>query len=446
MNIRRIVSFLLLMAILGLCLASCSDAGGKDDSTAATTTEVTEAPEDAILLYDGEEVKLQMVVPEGSGKELTTAFFDLKAKLEDIIGEKIKNKDDFARDDEIKSAKDEILVGRTNRPATKEALESISLKMTYTVVVNKNGVVLVGNSLGLTLKAIEYFADEYLPQNLVKSGEAYYIKCGAYVGEEEKDASFVSYAVMYYLAGEEFKYDTATEYLTIPRIEGHYIQQGACLDDKGKYAYFALRDKNDNCSIAKYDFTTKELIMTKANVGANHANDMCYNPNNNTVLISNCTNFPTVVSIYNADDLSLIRHKDIGLSNSAIDYNAKRNQYVICGGGQITILDENFKKVRSFKTQPVIHVSQGMNCDDEYIYCFQSDNTKNNEEAVGNVIYIYDWDGNFIFKMKFPDISTRRTMEAETMMNYGSDLYAVCYDQKNKCGVVHKMTFTVPEQ
>ena len=38
-------------------------------------------------------------------------------------------------------------------------------------------------------------------------------------------------------------------------------------------------------------------------------------------------------------------------------------------------LDNQFRFVKSFAHQPVIYTSQGMHCDDSYIYCIQSDNS-----------------------------------------------------------------------
>ena len=409
---RIVISIVLALCILVLCFTSCS-------MPLEDGTDVSD--ENMLLLYDGEKYNLEMVLPEGSESTITSPFFALSAKIQELVSSKkpISYKDDYVKNkQEVDNAKNEILVGETNRPATQSLLKDIHMKMCYKVEVDTDGITIVGNSSSLTAKAINYFMNEYLSENLVKIDNVYYIRCGEYTSEEDEEASFIAHAVLSYKSGVDFKYKIEN-YMNVVPVGDHWGQQGGCIDKEGNYAYFSFIDLDDNASLVKYDMRTKQVVLTKKNVQTNHSNDIAYNSNNNTIVVSHCTVSPTYVSIFDADTLELIEHKDIGISQSAISYNAKRNSYVVKGSGRIRVLDENFKEIFSFAHEPSKYTSQGMHCDDDYIYCIRSSGA----EVSGNVIYIYDWEGNFIFMMKIPE----RTSETESIFHYGKDLYFTCY-------------------
>lgn len=141
-----------------------------------------------------------------------------------------------------------------------------------------------------------------------------------------------------------------------------------------------------------------------------------------------------MVSVFRADTLELVERKNLGFSNSAIGYNADRGQYVVMGEGFFRILNEDFQVVEAFPHRPSQYTSQGIHCDENYIYRVESAST----EASGNILEIYDWNGNYVLEMELADIA----VETETIFHFGSDLYVNCYAGSKKGGILYRLTMT----
>ncbi len=439
---KTVIWILIVVMCLGL-LASCKSDGDeetKDSETSSDTVnhtpETDHAPENALKLHDGKTFQLKMILPEKSTKTVSDRFFKLRKRLQTAIAaqEPAEYSTDFSKnEEEIATATGELLVGATNRPASREALRKFGKKFCFSVDVNENGIVMAGISDHYTVLAMDYFTSTYLPENLVAYNGEIYLKYGSYTSDPSDNYSFISYVSMCVKNDFQFSYQVE-EYMTVAGIGTHKIMQGACADPEGNYAWFVLRDKNDNCSMAKYDLKTKELIKTKENIDCDHGNDCAYNPKNNTVIVSHCNNRNTMISVFNADTLERIAMKNVG-TNSAVAYCAEKGRYVIMGGGNFTMLDDDFVQVNSFpQTQTVINTSQGIHCDSEYIYWVLS--ASSSKGGKGNIIMIYDWSGNYIYTMDVPEI----TIETEAMFTIGNDLYINCYPGKSKGGLVYKLT------
>lgn len=431
--------FLLLILLCAACiLSACSTApAGSVEETTATPDESTaaEVPEHALLLFDGESFHLSVIVSENASKTVRSAALSVMNALSSLGSKSASMKftDDFSNDEAvIREAKNEVLVGETNRPVSAASQKKVLLKFSHSVEVSEDRVILAGSSDQEVEKAATYFCDVYLPSHIFRSGNAVYLLPEVYEGPAGT-ASFIGYAVAYDRAGETLRYKTELM-LNIPGVSDTIfnIQQGACIDDKGKYGYFVMRDPDDNCALVKYDLETGQLIASKNDIGCAHGNDACYNPQNNTVVVSHCTIDPRFLSVFNADTLELIRRVDTGYNNSAVAYCPSRGLYVIMGGGYFYYLDADFKLVEQHPTRLTPYTSQGIHCDDQYIYRVESSSA----DIKGNVIEVYDWDGNYVLKMPLPDIS----IETETLAHLGEDFYVICYVGKKKGGRIYKMS------
>ena len=436
MNMKLRVPILILLC-LSLVLCACSEGStARQDDTSIGSTEVTAAaPDQALLLFDGTSFRLSVIVSEFASATVRSAASAVMRALTALGSESasVKFTEDYTNDEAvIREAKNEVLVGLTNRPVSIAAQKGTLRSGPYSVEVNADRVVLAGISDSDVAAAAAYFCETFLPAHIFRNGSSVYLLPGSYEAPAA-DASFIGYAVAYNRAGEAFRHQTKQllEIAGIPDTAFN-IQQGACFDEQGKYGYFVLRDKKDNCALVKYDLQAGALVASNLDIGCDHGNDACYNPDNNTVVISHCTVNPSMLSVFDADTLELIRRVNTGYNNSAVTYCRSRGQYVIMGEGYFRYLDAEFRLVEEHATRQTPYTSQGIHCDDRYIYRVESSSAA----VKGNVIEVYDWDGNYIMMMKLPDIS----LETETLAHLGKDLYVICYVGKQKGGRVYQLT------
>ena len=264
------------------------------------------------------------------------------------------------------------------------------------------------------------------------------------------EVNYMTKEVAAYLSGQTMSY-TQSKWLQTDGITSggttHKAQQGGCTD--GTYVYLSYRNSKNESSIEKIRLSDGASVKTAFNIGTGHANDLCYNSRTNKIIaaenVLNCTTdtMTANVKIINPSTLQVEETKQIVTSSpqisttSILSYNAARDVYVCSGGGYFFILDNEFRMIRKFAAQSALYTYQGSYCDDMYIYSIQSAKPAN--DAHGNVVYVYDWHGNFVQLFKFKDSPmTSDTMESEDMFIIGDALYAVCYDQSNKYPVIYK--------
>jgi len=212
--------------------------------------------------------------------------------------------------------------------------------------------------------------------------------------------------------------------------------QGGC-SDGSKYYYVILmhydlasKQENNYSVIAKFDINTGEVVKLSERVSLHHANDMTYNPKDNTVIV--CHNRPRAkwLSIFDADTLEFIRKVEIAVDAYSIDYNEKRNCYLlgISGSYNFVFLDENFEllndKVYSWDESTTRYVKQGACVDDEMLYFILWDGRHTHLDDFQNGISVYNWDGEFLGVIEF-NIGIR---EPENLSIIDGKIYAVCGD------------------
>ena len=78
----------------------------------------------------------------------------------------------------------------------------------------------------------------------------------------------------------------------------------------------------------------------------------------------------------------------------------------------MTIYDGNFKPIKTLTVKPTGYTTQGIECDENYIYCVQ---------YVKNVLLVYDWDGNLL-----TETILRFGQEPENVMIVDGQMYVGC--------------------
>lgn len=197
--------------------------------------------------------------------------------------------------------------------------------------------------------------------------------------------------------------------------------QGGCFD--GRYWYQAFinainygQELENPDVVVKYDTVTGQVVAESEVIKMNHANDIAYNPRTNELVVAHCMGPGNLISVLDADTLKLKRGPiDIKFNINAIDYNAKRNQYValLAATNNFGFLDANFQWVGEICdgwTTALNYTTQGICCDDNYIYHGMYN---------PNCIVVYDWNGNFVTCITLDKVNG----ETENMTVIGNDVY-----------------------
>ncbi len=229
-------------------------------------------------------------------------------------------------------------------------------------------------------------------------------------------------AILDYLSAFEVDELTEVDKIVVPSFSyngtTYKSMQGGVSD--GKYCYIHRYLSDDKATIIqKIDIATGQVVAKSAPLFLGHANDAAYNPNTNQLVI--CHNSPNrwEITVVDADTLEVIEVKTLGILIFALAYNAERNLYVagLSGGQNLAILDENFNLITQIDVAYTTFTTQGITCDDSYIYCAQYNGT------VGSLLVKYDWEGNFAGSILLPAFDGSRNHEIEHLTVVGDRLY-----------------------
>ncbi len=173
---KRIISFLLVLVLaLGL-LAGCGGDGDGDttdvsNSGSAATGTISKA--DIVFVKGGESV-YKIIRPAESVLDETTPAALIFKQMKSVLGISIKNSSDS--DDGTDTY--EILIGRTNRPESQQALDYMKSKGNgryddwIICTIGKKIVINANNTKSLN-DAAKYFVDNYVKADGVKGGIEY---------------------------------------------------------------------------------------------------------------------------------------------------------------------------------------------------------------------------------------------------------------------------------
>lgn len=201
------------------------------------------------------------------------------------------------------------------------------------------------------------------------------------------------------------------------------VLQGSCSDGNNIYVVME-KSGSGTCVIVKLDLNGNE-IGRSAVLELDHGNDITYNSVTDQLVISHTLTHPDRVTLINPEDLTVIGTKDLGFNIYAIDYCRATNQYVagLQGSYGIAIFDGDLNPVTCYPSGANSgYTSQGIYCDEQYIYLPQSIAGKDGAED-RNAIICYNWSGKYC---GFFEV-TGAPYEIESMFAIGDQLYVGYY-------------------
>lgn len=409
-----------------ILMTSCTFAGnGKDGETeysgtrsdTPSQTEGEKEPERFFVSKDGvcDYKIIRSTNVTSSVKRLCAEF---RTELERRAGGNISIGDDFiSYNESVDPEAKELIIGETERE------ESIKLKSELDALGgNRYGIYAAGPKvavlgtdtystyLGL-LRLFEFMTGED------GKGELSFEKGYTYISDE-KDNYFPDIAEAR-KNGLSLCFNVGEKVIKQVPTNGSYgALQGGGTD--GTYAYYAMINKSNNeAYIYKYEIATWTLVKRSESLKLFHANDITYDAKNKRLVISACTANDGYLGVLTVDPetLELIDYFKIGTAFRALDYLPWNNTYIIGTDYFFTVMDENFNKIGFIDCKSKNYTTQGLCCDEKYIY-----DVRYVKGSSTHYIVVQDYDGNYYGEIPLIGAPS----EPENMFRLGNEFFLGC--------------------
>ena len=416
---KKIVTLAAAMAVLfaALTLAACKPEGGAEATTPVSTAEP--APADFAFVKDGAS-EFRIVRPASDSSDETEAAKELRKKIEEKTGYKMELYEDWYAKSQAPS-KYEILIGHTDLDESVAVNGEIDGEDGFFYVIRSVGdkIVLTGKSANMIRKGIDFILENYtdesgnimIPHDINIKSEMYTPAVADYFGDG-KDVTLTSA-----LAG------------AVNAVDGCKVIQGGTTDGKYLYVITHNGDKTINAEsiLQKIDIKTMKTVARSERLRVSHGNDIVYKKNTNELLVVHCYPDGKMVSVFDADTLKFKRKIELPISIYCMSYDESLDCYWVgvSGGDTFAKLDADFKFVKRYMSQMHDYVTQGMDCDDTYLYFARYKK---------NCVIVYTKDGGYVgeYPLTFPG-------EPENICHIGDYFYVVGNNSNWSGGVILKV-------
>ena len=416
---KKIVTLAAAMAVLfaALTLAACKPEGGAEATTPVSTAEP--APADFAFVKDGAS-EFRIVRPASDSSDETEAAKELRKKIEEKTGYKMELYEDWYAKSQAPS-KYEILIGHTDLDESVAVNGEIDGEDGFFYVIRSVGdkIVLTGKSANMIRKGIDFILENYtdesgnimIPHDINIKSEMYTPAVADYFGDG-KDVTLTSA-----LAG------------AVNAVDGCKVIQGGTTDGKNLYVITHNGDKTINAEsiLQKIDIKTMKTVARSERLRVSHGNDIVYKKNTNELLVVHCYPDGKMVSVFDADTLKFKRKIELPISIYCMSYDESLDCYWVgvSGGDTFAKLDADFKFVKRYMSQMHDYVTQGMDCDDTYLYFVRYKK---------NCVIVYTKDGGYVgeYPLTFPG-------EPENICHIGDYFYVVGNNSNWSGGVILKV-------
>ncbi len=166
-SIRKILCLFLAIAMFVPLIVGCgslppnTDDPSDSDSEGEQTAPDDEPPSSVINLKG-----YTLIRPTDCCTELSIAASQLQLALNEATGASILSEEDFLiSDSQPDSNAKEILLGLTNRSESLDALKELGNQFSFSIQVKGNKIVIMGATPELTVKAVDFLFERYLPRS-----------------------------------------------------------------------------------------------------------------------------------------------------------------------------------------------------------------------------------------------------------------------------------------
>lgn len=172
MKKRSIVILLILAMMLSIC--ACGQEAPATEPSQQISTEATNPPAEPVTVAASGATEFRIIFAEGASNDIQKTVAYLQEQLTALTGAEFKAMEDMAVSGKAESF--EILVGATDRAASKEALSGMTGSGDYLIQVNGHKIVLAGMlDMGVQEAAEKLIADLSAQSDFVLPGD-YIIK------------------------------------------------------------------------------------------------------------------------------------------------------------------------------------------------------------------------------------------------------------------------------
>ena len=227
----------------------------------------------------------------------------------------------------------------------------------------------------------------------------------------------------------------------------YHVLQGTGTD--GKYVYLNYWKKNSTkCVMMKLNAKTLKKVKVSKPLNIHHGNDIAYNPNTGLLYVVYSDKDPFQITMVNPKTLTICGRRNVMLPQTlegatdeelkavmglvGITYNKTRNQYAMRVSGlcDYIVFDANFNALRYVHAKaPKANLRrQSLDSDDNYVYLVLD------KAGYYNLIMVYDWYGNYKYRIKIP-----LSFEMEGMYHYRNKLYGAFYNKYGPSGYIYRL-------
>ena len=163
-SIQKILSLFLVLTMLLSLLVGCGSALPPNEDAPPEETpslQETDVPSHSLNLSG-----YTLIRPTDCCDALTIAASQFQLTLNEVTGASVRSEEDFLLDEaEPDTTSKEILLGLTNRPESKAVLEELNGAFSFSIQVRGNKIVILGATAELTIKAMDFLTEQYLPRS-----------------------------------------------------------------------------------------------------------------------------------------------------------------------------------------------------------------------------------------------------------------------------------------
>lgn len=168
---KRVLCLLMMFALVSCIFCGC---GSKKETSSTPVSADFISTADVNFVTADDESVYRVTRPENSEDELSEAAVSVFKKIRDGFAVMLKNLTDVESGENVA----EILIGDTNREASKKAKEYLLNKGTgrkdeFLICTTGDDIVIVGTTLESTVAGVEYFVKNYLSSKTIAGGINY---------------------------------------------------------------------------------------------------------------------------------------------------------------------------------------------------------------------------------------------------------------------------------